>query len=198
MKVFSQSLLAVAMLFGMAAAATSQSAEVPRFADDFSTSALLAELWKTTPPDRWKVADGVLGVSGGGASAAPKGLQVDGPVAVSFRMRVGDFGKGNNWVGANVRGILFSLTPGGFWHVYRSPAQERSLGGIQTTERPETGRWYAFRIEQDGDRYRWLVDGAVVADFREPNVVRGSDGLVSLASSGPQADYDDISPPEDR
>ena len=193
MKVFSQSLLAVAMLFGMAAAATSQSAEVPRFADDFSTSALLAELWKTTPPDRWKVADGVLGVSGGGASAAPKGLQVDGPVAVSFRMRVGDFGKGNNWVGANVRGILFSLTPGGFWHVYRSPAQERSLGGIQTTERPETGRWYAFRIEQDGDRYRWLVDGAVVADFREPNVVRGSDGLVSLASSGPQADYDDIS-----
>ena len=133
MKVFSQSLLAVAMLFGMAAAATSQSAEVPRFADDFSTSALLAELWKTTPPDRWKVADGVLGVSGGGASAAPKGLQVDGPVAVSFRMRVGDFGKGNNWVGANVRGILFSLTPGGFWHVYRSPAQERSLGGIQTT-----------------------------------------------------------------
>ena len=73
-------------------------------------------------------------------SAVPIGLSRR-PVVSS--MRVGDFGKGNNW-SAHKCGIHFTLTPGGFWHVYRSPPR-RAPRRHPATERPETGRWYAFR-----------------------------------------------------
>ncbi len=177
------------ILLGGSVPVYSTGAERVVFADDFTTSALMMEMWKTTPSDGWKMEDGVFRLmKAGPASATPRGLDRAEPVAVTFRIRVRDFGKGNNWVGARVRGIHFTLTPEGFWHVYNSPAQERALGGIQK-KGIALNHWYDFRIEHDGDRYRWLVDGEVVADFREPNPVNGADQLVALATSGPQADY---------
>ena len=168
-------------------------AAAPVFADDFSTSALLAEQWKLGPAARWSINDGVLSVSlGGSAYATPTIASVDGAVEISARVKCLDFGTKGGWCGIKVRGILFTLQPAGFWYVYNVTGQKRASGGIETTNPPVVGRWYNFKIIERDNHYTWFVDGRKVANFVEPNKIKGKKDAFSLATSGPATAYDNI------
>ena len=169
-------------------------AAAPIFSDDFSTSALLAEQWKLSPSERWKISDGVLSVSAAGSAyASPMISPVSGPVEVTCRVKNLGFNNKGGWCGIKVRGILFTLQPAGFWHVYNIDGQKRASGGIKTTNPPVVGRWYDFKIIQQGNSYTWFVDGRKVADFIEPNKIKDKASTMSLATSGPSIAYDNVS-----
>ncbi len=165
---------------------------VPVFSEDFTTAALMAERWEFSDSRDWVIADGSLSVVGGRvASAVPLAAEVDGPMSVAFRIKVRDFGDTHRWVGARVRGIHFTLRPGSFWHVYRIGGHAHSLGGSQQAH-VEINRWYHFRIEQQGDRFRWFVDGQLVVDLHEPGTITGAGRDFELVTAGPLAAYDDV------
>ena len=174
------------------ACGTDVSAALPVFSDDFATTAFLAEKWKTTPANAWKIEDGALRTvaTDKSGSALPLGVAVKGPVEVTCRVKPLAIGTGG-WCGVTVRGIHFTFSNNGFWHVYTVVGQPRASGGIQP-EKVAMGRWHEFRIVRRGEFVRWFVDGALVAHFRESNAVVGEDTTCSLDVSKAGAAYDDI------
>ena len=167
-------------------------ADIPLFSDDFTTAALLAEKWKLLPASHWQVANGVLtSPARKGSRTAIANLVHTGAVSVHVRVKALAFTPGQ-WCGVTVRGVHFTLRPDCFWYVYNIHDKKRALGGQYTGEKPEAGRWYAFEIVHRNHRFQWFVDGRKMADFTEPNEIRGAETLLALASSGSPIAYDDV------
>lgn len=162
------------------------------FSDDFGTTGLLAEKWKLTPANRWKLEAGVLSSLGtGGGRGAVARVQHDGPIKVSLQVKSSELVEGK-WCGVTIRGVHFTLTKGRFWYVYQVEGAARASGGAFSADPPKNDVWYQFEIMQNGDQWQWLVDGKQLAQFKELGTIIGSEKLLSIDTAGSPIDIDNV------